>query len=124
MKKTYNIIAILILTFALNSCYAQKKETSLDVAMQNHIKEFKEGLKEKDADVYVILRYDFTDYEINGVKFVEPTLDAQYIKEGTCYLVQFTLKNDKLSAVNFKVINKGKKELELINMMNGKDYDF
>lgn len=123
MKKIHNIITTLILTIALSSCHAQKKEATLDAIMQNHIQEFKNNLDKQGENIYVILRYDFTDYEVGGVKFVEPTLDAQYLKEGTCYLLQFTLKNDKLSAVHFKVVNKGKKELELINMMNGKDYE-
>lgn len=123
MKRLSNIITILILTLSLQSCYAQKGQVSLDTVMQKHIEEFKNGLNQKGANVYVILRYDFTDYKVDKVRFVEPTLDAQYLEEKTCYLVQFTLKNDKLSAVNFKVINKNKKELELINMMNGRDYE-
>lgn len=123
MRNLQYIITIIILTFTLNNCYAQKEIASLDSIMQKHIKDFKNNLNNKDANVYIILRYDFTDYTVDKVKFVEPTLDARYLENKVNYLIQFTMKNNKLVAVNFKVINKGKKKLELINMMNGKDYE-
>ncbi len=123
MRKLQYIIIILVLTFTLNNCYAQKETAFLDSIIQKHIRDFKNNLNDKDANVYVILRYDFTDYKVDKVKFVEPTLDARYLENKANYLVQFTMKNNKLVAVNFKVINKGKRQLELINMMNGKDYE-
>ncbi len=123
MKLLKYITVIIVFTICLQNCFGQESQSTLDEIMTNHIEDFKSNLKEDKADVYVIMKYDFSDYKIDKAKFIEPTLDARYLKSKTCYLVQFTLKNNKLIAVNFKVISKNRKELELINLSNGKDYD-
>lgn len=123
MRNFRYIIVVFALSICLQSCYAQKNQNSLDVVMKGHIEDFKKTLDNKDAELYIIMKYDFVDYKVDNTKFVEPTLDARYLEDKTCYLIQFTLKNDKLTAVNFKVNNKNRKELELINMLNGKVYE-
>ena len=118
--KKYFILFILAFSFQYN-CHAQNKQKSLDIIIKKHIEEFKNDFNISDEMLYVVFKYNYSDYKDDRVKFLEPTLDSLFVNKKS-YLIQFTLKNNKLLAVNFKVIKVNNKELKLINLMNGKEY--
>ncbi len=122
MKKIF-LLLIFCFTGISN---AQTAKQTLDEIVSSHLEELRQSIG-YDATIFVAFDYDSSTTSLTKKDFfIQPTLDPQKISGNNNFLIKFFFSTKEgqtiVKGINFKVMKKSRKIIELINLGNGKDY--
>lgn len=120
MKK--GIIIIMIL-FSIVS-FSQLSTLDINSKINEHLKEFR-SIVGKDANVFIDFDFNQNITLQEHDYILPPYINPKKLKSKNNFMVKFIILKENehmiLRAVNFR-IKKTKRQLEFVNLMNGKDY--
>jgi hypothetical protein len=119
----------MLLFFMVVNLYGQDNSVKIDSVINIHLQDLRTTIG-NDAIIFIDFRYGFSKEIINlrdNDLFLLAGIDAKKLKKNIDYfLIRFVLYDDKgtlrLSGANFKIKKISKKEIDLINLSNGKEY--